>query len=469
LELVETVDIAMILPRVHPEDMAKAERVIGGASDGADFETELRLLMPSGAIKHVEVVGRRMAEFADRPVFLGCIRDITELTLAENELRRINGHLDDAHRLAKTGSISFDYATDTDLWSDETYRILEVRLRSKVTGATVASLVHPDDIPIVKELQDNSVGPQHLTFRVVMADGSVKWLNAVAEVTKRTAGAQAGTVSIQDVTEQRLPAEALEEVRSELAHVARVSSLGVLTASIAHEVNQPLSGIITNANTCLRMLAAEPLNVEGARETAKRTIRDGNRAADVIIRLRALFATGWVSAEPMDLNEATQEVIALSASELQRRRVILTSELAEGLPFVLGDRVQLQQVMLNLVLNAADALSEVADRPRQLTVRTELESDDRIRFTAIDNGSGFDGQDAERLFEAFHTTKPGGMGIGFSVSRSIIDSHGGRIWAQTNDGVAHRSRSRRRARSRRARRQPIVEAGSARRASPTQS
>jgi PAS domain S-box-containing protein len=234
--------------------------------------------------------------------------------------------------------------------------------------------------------------------------------------------------------ERRLSEEALSKVRSELAHVARAQSLGVLTASIAHEVNQPLSGIITNANTCLRMLAADPPNVDGARETARRTIRDGNRAADVVTRLRALFSRKDATTEPVDLNEAAREVIALSWSELQRSRVILRPELADILPPVTGDRVQLQQVILNLLLNAAEAMSSVNDRPRQLVIRTERDEGDRVRLTVQDAGVGLDPQGADKLFEAFYSTKSGGMGIGLSVSRSIIESHHGRLWAAPNDG-----------------------------------
>ena len=216
--------------------------------------------------------------------------------------------------------------------------------------------------------------------------------------------------------------------------MARVTSLGALTASIAHEVNQPLSGIITNASTCLRMLAADPPNVDGARETARRTIRDGNRASDVITRLRALFSKKDATTESVDLNEATREVIALSLSELQRNRVILRPELADDLPPVTGDRVQLQQVILNLLRNASDAMSGVDDRPRQLVIRTERDEGDRVRLTVQDAGVGFDPQGVDRLFEAFYTTKSGGMGIGLSVSRSIIESHHGRLWAAPNDG-----------------------------------
>jgi PAS domain S-box-containing protein len=234
--------------------------------------------------------------------------------------------------------------------------------------------------------------------------------------------------------ERRLTEETLSKVRSELAHVTRVQSLGVLTASIAHEVNQPLSGIITNASTCLRMLAAHPPNIDGACETARRTIRDANRASDVITRLRALFSKKDVATEPVHLNEAAQEVIALSLSELQRGRVILRTEFADNLPPVTGDRVQLQQVILNLVRNASDAMSTVNDRPRELTVRSERDEGDCVRLTVKDTGVGFGQEAADRLFQAFCTTKNDGMGIGLSLSRSIIEAHHGRLWATMNDG-----------------------------------
>jgi signal transduction histidine kinase len=207
-----------------------------------------------------------------------------------------------------------------------------------------------------------------------------------------------------------------------------------MTASIAHELNQPLSGIITNASTCLRMLAADPPNVDGARETARRTIRDGNRASDVITRLRALFSKKNTTTELVDLNQTAREVIALSLSELQRSGVILRLELADDLPPVTGDRVQLQQVILNLLLNASEAMSGVDDRRRQLVISTARDEQDRVRLAVQDAGVGFEPQGAERLFEAFYTTKSGGMGIGLSVSRAIVESHHGRLWAAPNHG-----------------------------------
>ena len=233
--------------------------------------------------------------------------------------------------------------------------------------------------------------------------------------------------------ERQLSEETLNRVRSELARVGRVKSLGVLTASIAHEVNQPLAGIVTNASACLRMLDANPPNVEGARETARRTIRDSNRASDVIARLRALFSKRDATTGSMDLNEATREVLALSSGELKKNRVILRSELVDDLPLVAGDRVQIQQVVLNLLRNASEAMSAVNDRPRELLVRTERD-EVGVRLTVKDAGVGFAEGSADRLFQAFYTTKKDGMGIGLSISRSIMESHHGRLWAAMNDG-----------------------------------
>jgi PAS domain S-box-containing protein len=225
---------------------------------------------------------------------------------------------------------------------------------------------------------------------------------------------------------------ALNQIRSDMAHVARVATLGALTASIAHEVNQPLSGIITNASTCQRMLGATPPNIDGALETAQRIVRDGYRAADVIKRLRALFSKKPVAAECVDLNATTREVVTLLLGELQRHGISVLPAYGNELPQVTGDRVQLQQVILNLVLNASDALQSTTDRPRQIWLRTW--ADQRAVHLAVeDNGTGFDAADAAQLFDAFYTTKDAGMGIGLSVSRSIMESLDGQLHASLNE------------------------------------
>jgi PAS domain S-box-containing protein len=233
---------------------------------------------------------------------------------------------------------------------------------------------------------------------------------------------------------RRQAEQALDRTQAELAHFSKVMTLGTMTASIAHELNQPLSGIVTNASTCQRMLGTVPPNIDGALETARRTIRDANRASEVITRLRALFSKKDIAAESVNLNEATREVIALSSTELQRNEVAAQAELAEDLPPVTGDRVQLQQVILNLLRNAADAMRTVDDRPRELLIRTKWDGRDHVRLSVKDVGVGFEPQAADRLFKSFYTTKDDGMGIGLSVSRFIIESHHGRLWAETNDG-----------------------------------
>jgi len=356
---------------------------------------------------------------------------------SEEELRRSEAFLAEGQRLSLTGSFCCKVETDEITWSEQLYRIFEFEPGTPVTIERINARVHPEDVPMMTERIERAYGTGadfDYSHRLLMPDGSVKYVNAIAHGNRDAEGRLEYIGAVQDVTQRRMSDEALAKARSELTKVAGVTSLGVLTASIAHEVNQPLSGIITNASTCLRMLDADPPNLDGARETARRTIRDGNRASDVITRLRALFSKKEFALEPLDLNEATREVIALSLSELQSNSVMVQSELADDLPSVTGDRIQLQQVILNLVRNASDAMAGVEDRPRQLTIRTELDEEDRVCLTVLDVGPGLQTQNADTLFVPFYTTKTDGMGIGLSVSRSIIESHHGRLWAAPNDG-----------------------------------
>ena len=367
------------------------------------------------------------------------VLDLSEQKRAERALRRSEAFLAQGQHLSQIGSFSWRVATDEIKWSEELYRIYELEIGVPVTLELIRTRVHPDDISLIEKMKmvhqaSNGGNDFEWQYRLAMPDHSIKYLDAVAHASRDQDGQLEYIAVVQDVTERRLSEEALGKARSELAHVARVTSLGAVTASIAHEVNQPLSGIITNASTCLRMLAADPPNIDGARETAQRTIRDGLRASDVITRLRALFSKKDATTESVDLNEATREVIALSRSELQKSQVISRLELADNLPPVTGDRVQLQQVILNLLLNASDAMSGVDDRPRQLVIRTDRDEGDHVRLTVQDAGVGFEPQGVDKLFEPFYTTKNSGMGIGLSVSRSIIESHRGRLWAKPNDG-----------------------------------
>jgi PAS domain S-box-containing protein len=355
----------------------------------------------------------------------------------KEELRRSEAFLAEAQRLSLTGSFYWRVPTDEITWSEQLYRIFGFDRGALVTRELIGSRVHPEDIPLLHDIIERARGAGtdfECGYRLLMPDESVKYLHMVAHGIRDEDGRLEYTGAVQDVTARRLSEQALGKARSELAHVVRATALSALTASIAHEVNQPLSGIITNASTCLRMLAADPPDVAGARETARRTIRDGNRAAEVIARVRALFSKKEPAIEAVDLNEVTQEVIALSLSDLQRNRVVLQSELAEDLPAITGDRIQLQQVILNLLRNASDAMVDVHDRPRQLLVRTEREDGDRVRVSVRDAGMGVDPHNVDKLLDAFYTTKTDGMGIGLSISRSIIERHHGRLWAEANDG-----------------------------------
>jgi C4-dicarboxylate-specific signal transduction histidine kinase len=321
----------------------------------------------------------------------GTNADIHDRKRAEEQLRRSEAFLTEGQKLSRIGNFSWLVATDDIKWSDQLYRIYEFELGVPVTFELIGSRVHPEDLPLLYAMigkAQRGVSNFEYEYRLLMPDRSIKYLHLIGHGT-RDRGRQEYIGAVQDVTQRRLSEEALGKARSELANLARVTSLGVLTASIAHEVNQPLSGIITNASTCLRMLSADPPNVDGARETARRAIRDGNRASDVITRLRTLYSKKDLSPEAMDLNEATREVTSLSLSELQSKRVSLRHELADDLPPVIGDRVQLQQVILNLLRNASDAMSGVDDRPRELLIRTECDEGDRVRLSVKDAGVGF--------------------------------------------------------------------------------
>jgi PAS domain S-box-containing protein len=424
---------------IHAEDLPRVVQLFARSiTSGNPYDFEARLRRFDGVYRWFQVRGLPVRD-ANGCILRWCslLTDIDERKRAEDALKRSEVFLAEGQRLSRTGSFSWRVATGEITWSEELYRIFEFDRDVPVTLELIGSRVHPEDIPMLNDMIDRARGTGsdfEYEHRLQMCNHSVKYLHLVGHGRRDRDGRLVYIGAAQDVTEHRLSEETLGKVRSELAHVARVTSLGALTASIAHEVNQPLSGIITNASTCLRMLTLDPPNVEGARETARRTIRDGNRASDVITRLRALFSKKDTIAELVDLNDATREVIALSLSELQRNRVILRCELADDLPHVTGDRVQLQQVILNLLRNGSDAMNEVHDRPRELLIRTERNEGDRALLSVKDAGIGFDPQSMDKLFQAFHTTKNDGMGIGLSVSRSIIEQHNGRLWATLNGG-----------------------------------
>jgi PAS domain S-box-containing protein len=424
---------------VHPEDMAGLattwQSILASGQGGS---AEARFRRHDGEYRWLLLrVNPLRDEDGSIVRWYGINTDIEDRNRAEEERRRSEAFLAEAQRLSSTGSFSWRLESDDITFSDELYRIFEFETHTPPTLERIGARIHPEDIPLLTEklrLARVGVNDHDYDIRLQMPDGRIRYLRTVARAIPHPCGGLEYLGMIQDVTERRHAEDALAHVRSELAHVTRTMSLGVLTASIAHEVNQPLSGIITNAGTCLRLLAAQPPNINGALETARRTIRDGKRAADVIARLHALFKKKAVVTEPVDLNEATREVLALSAPDLQRRCVTLHTELDEQLPLVNGDRVQLQQVILNLLLNAADAMKSVEDRPRRIVIQTTRDQNGAARLSVRDSGVGVMEESLNRVFDAFYTTKPEGMGIGLSVSRSIIVSHEGRLWCEPHDG-----------------------------------
>ncbi|TAJ72790.1 MAG: PAS domain S-box protein [Phenylobacterium sp.] len=426
-----------VLDVIHPEDVSAAGQAIAeGRRSGQDFEISYRIVTKSGAVKHLHTIASRVPEISERLVYIGSTQDVTATKLAEAELARANTYLLAAQRLSQTGSFTWDVHADEHNWSEVNYRVFGFEPGTKVTMDMMMKGIHPDDLAGVEALIGGAqIGENfELVFRVINTDGGIRYAHVVGHRIDQIPDRPVFMGALQDITARKLAEDDLNRAREDLAHVARITALSTLTASIAHEVSQPLAGIITNSSTCLRMLAADPPDVAGALATAQRNLRDGNRASEVIKRLRSLYGRRPPTFETVDLQEIATEVLALLASELQRRRVIVRTEFRAGAPTVSADRVQLQQVILNLALNAADAMSEVTDRVRELSVGTEHGPEGEVSLVVRDSGHGFDPEGADKLFQAFHTTKPNGMGIGLSISRSIIEAHGGRLKAAPNDG-----------------------------------
>jgi PAS domain S-box-containing protein len=420
----------------HPEDMERLREARHLAfTRPVPFENEIRVLGKDGNYRAFLFRYKPVLDEAGRiDQWYMAALEIDDRKRAEAQVEQSYLRLAEAQRLSKTGSFITDLVADEHNWSEETFRIFDFDPATKVTVQRIRDVIHPEDLPSFEAMIARAMtgADVNFVFRIITSRGVAKHIRGMARIMLQDRPLFIG--ALQDITENKVAEEALNRARSELARVARVTTLNALTASIAHEINQPLASLVTNASISLRRLNADPPNVDGVRETVQRTIRDANRASDVITRLRTLFSKKEFTLETLDLNEVTTEVIALSLSDLQRNGVVLQSELAEDLPPVVGDRVQLQQVTFNLVRNASDAMVGVEDRPRRLIVRTQREGDDRVRLSVQDAGCGVNPEDFEKLFDAFYTTKSGGMGIGLSVSRSIIEKHQGRLWAEPNHG-----------------------------------
>jgi signal transduction histidine kinase/CheY-like chemotaxis protein len=374
------------------------------------------------------------------PSVLRALREATqraERKRAEESLRQSETYLAEAQRLSRTGSLGWNVSSGEIFWSDETFRIFEFDPVTKPTVDLVIERTHPADRILVRQTIDRASSERcgfDFEHRLMMPDGSVKCVRVVAHPsTSDGPGGLLFVGALMDVTERRRAEEErerLRQVQADLAHLSRVTTMGELTASLAHEIKQPISAALTNAKACLRWLGRDHPDLEEARETASRMVKDVTRAADIISKISLLFKKDAPQRESVDVNELVREMIVLLRSEANRYSISIRTELAESLPEVMADRVQLQQVFMNLMLNGIDAMKE-ASGGSELTIKSEA-GDGQLLISVSDTGVGLPPEQADQIFKAFFTTKDNGTGMGLPISRSIIESHGGRLWAACN-------------------------------------
>ena len=361
--------------------------------------------------------------------------DLRALARLSGELARSEAYLEEAQRLSHTGSFGWKVSTGEIVWSKESYRIFGYDQSLAVTLDMVLQRAHPEDrAPVQTTLDRASRDGKDFDYeyRLLMPDDSIKHVHIVAHAAGDQSDQREFIGAVMDVTEARRVEEQVHRARADLAHVARVTMLGELTAAIAHEINQPLTALVTQGSACLRWLTREPPNLGKGRSLVEAMINSGMRAAEVISGLRAMIKKSPPHRDLLNINDAILAVIALVGTEAQRNRVLLQTELPNDLPLVLGDRIQLQQVILNLIMNAIEAMSEIDQTQRKVLVVSRKDESKGVLVEVQDLGAGLEGVALDRLFDAFYTTKPDGMGIGLAVSRTIIESHGGQLRALPN-------------------------------------
>jgi PAS domain S-box-containing protein len=367
-------------------------------------------------------------------------RNELELKVLERtaELRRSEAYLTEAQRLSRTGSFGWKVNNGTVFWSEESFRIFGYDKSLSPTVDMVLRRVHPDDLGLMQRTIDRASGDgKDIDFehRLLLPDGSVRHIHIVAHAFRDETGQLEFSGALMDVTAAKRAEEELEKAQAELSRVARVTTLGKLTASIAHEVNQPLASIVAFGHAALRFLGNATPDLDETRVALESIVREGHRASEVIESIRAMFKNVDQEKAPIDVTKLVRDTLGLMRGELKASDVSIETKLEDSLPDVNGNRVQLQQVVLNLIRNAIEAMSSVTNRARVLRIRSVIHEPDSVLVSVEDSGTGIDPKDAERIFDSFFTTKPEGTGMGLSICRSIIEGHKGRLWASS--GIDH--------------------------------
>ena len=358
--------------------------------------------------------------------------EIAEREAAEEELRHSETLLAQGQKLSRTASWLLHLPEGDMQWSAQFFDILGLdRVSATPSYRLFTERMHPDDRPRFAQAVERAIeGSSDFSCeaRIVTPGGQTKYVQAIGEARRGAAGGVEFIGTIMDLTERKHTEQALRDAESEVARTLRLATVAELAAAIAHEINQPLAAITANGSACLRSLANRPPMLDNALEAAGCIVADGHRAGDVIARIRALFNKEEPNQQPLDVNDIVHQVLDLSRGAIDQQRVVARTQLAPSPLLVMGDPVQLQQVVVNLVTNALEAMSEVSDRPRRLTMRSEIERGAAV-VTVEDSGRGLDPDQISRIFDSFYTTKPDGIGVGLAISRSIIEAHGGTLSA----------------------------------------